>query len=593
MDRLSEALETLSTEDLAHIRSIVGVPGSSGKQAVLRALSSYSGIDRLLSDMSGEELSLLSQLWKSKTGLTYSELSRELSIDADDIERIALSLNTKLVVYILKNRKHLNNRLDKVYIQEPVEGAISFVSDAEISERARVVLEVMSKPSPKNVLEIPRKILPLVDVLIDEGGTSRYAACVERFDQNDLDAMISEGIEKEIITLGHVQTKPFVTLLMIHPHAIPSLKTRKEPHHKGHIDNRYNLLNNLLGTFDMVTSRGLYLTQQHDFRKTDFKRVSDNLIPLYDHRMMTIDADESARLSLHLLYRLGTLSLRKEAIHIDLSGIEREISDPEKFMTRALKASLKKGVDDPLFSSPYPAPTHEEIRTLLDILNDHDGIDAVRFKMIFCAMRTEKYPSSLRVADDKRDHPALRFVIALRYALLFGLVSIDEGVFRHTAAKKEYQPSAYINPDFTILIPAREMPKDLLYRVLSCTDLVRNDVVLQCRISKDSVLSAHKRKMHPDRIITDLEKFLKNGVPQNMIFMIREWISQSLEVFVKEVLLIKVNHPSFIDDLVAGTVKDSVIERISPNHAIIRREMLDDIVRAATKHNAIISLFTD
>jgi hypothetical protein len=99
--------------------------------------------------------------------------------------------------------------------------------------------------------------------------------------------------------------------------------------------------------------------------------------------------------------------------------------------------------------------------------------------------------------------------------------------------------------------------------------------------------------MHPDKIISELEQYLKNGIPQNMIFMIKEWIAQSLEISVKDVLVLKVNHPSFIDDLLSGPIKDAIVERISPLHAIVKRDMIDEIIRAATKHNAIISLFSD
>jgi hypothetical protein len=309
--------------------------------------------------------------------------------------------------------------------------------------------------------------------------------------------------------------------------------------------------------------------------------------------MMTIDAEDSARFALHILNKMGTLQVKKEAIHLDLSVIERELLDPAKFLSKALKNSLKKGIDDPIFSSPFPVPTQGEIDIITSIVGESGGIAPLRLKNIFCATVMVKNPASIRAREDRKDHPVERFITALRYTLLFGLILFEDGQYRITGEKTSYEPAAYINPDFTILIPAMDIPKAVLYRVLACTDLVRNDVVLQCRISKDSILSAHKRRMHPDKIITELEEFLKNGIPQNMIFMIKEWIAQSLEISVKEVLVLKVNHPSFIDDLLSGSIKDAVVERISPLHAIVKRDMIDEIVRAATKHNAIISLFSD
>jgi hypothetical protein len=594
MDKLTEALESLSTDSLVHIRSIIGVTSSAGKQALLKAMLTVGGIDRILSGLSSEELAFLYSLWKSKSGLTYSELSRELSIDSDEIEKIALTASSRLLVYILKNRRHLNNRLDKVYLHEPIAELFMFGSDNDVTAHARSLAEAfIEPPSKKSQVDISKKVMPLFDALIDEGGASHYTALSARFEQDQLDAMINEGIAKENIRLIHTVNKPFASLILIHPKAAAATRDRKDAHVKTSFDNRYNLLNNLLCVYDMVTSRGLYLTQQHDFRKTDFKRVSDSLIPLYDHRGMTVDAEESARLALHILNRLGTLHLKKEAINIDLTPLERELLEPAKLQGHALKAALKKGPDDPLFASPFAVPTNEEIHAITGIIGENNDVDLLRLKMQFCAARIEKHPLSIRVHEDRHDHPSERFTTALRYALLFGIVSIEEGFYRQTLVQTEHVPSVYINPDFTILIPARELPRDLLYRILSCTELVKNDVIMQCKISKDSILAAHKRHMHPDRVIIELEKYLKNGIPQNMLFMIGEWIAQSLELQISDVLLLKVNHASFIDDLLAGSLAGAIIERISPTHAIIQRDMLDEIVRSATKHNAIISLFAD
>jgi hypothetical protein len=161
-----------------------------------------------------------------------------------------------------------------------------------------------------------------------------------------------------------------------------------------------------------------------------------------------------------------------------------------------------------------------------------------------------------------------------------------------SATKTAQDPSAYINPDFSIMIPPDDLPSDTLYRVLSCTDVTKNDVVMHCKITKESVLAAHKRRMHPEKYLGELERYLKNGIPQNLLFMVKEWIAQSLELSIQECVIIKSNHPSFIDDILTGSLKAAVIERISPNYAVIKRSMVDEVVKSGTKHNAIISLFS-
>ena len=181
----------------------------------------------------------------------------------------------------------------------------------------------------------------------------------------------------------------------------------------------------------------------------------------------------------------------------------------------------------------------------------------------------------------------------MRTALFFGLVSMAGGKCRvEKAGSEEREPGAYINPDFSIMIPPDDLPASTLYRVLSCTDVTKNDVVIHCKITKESVLAAHKRRMHPEKYLAELEAHLKNGIPQNLVFMVKEWIAQSLELSIQECVIVKANHPSFIDDMMTGPLKTAVIERVSPVHAIVKRSMIDEIVKAGTKHNAIISLFS-
>jgi hypothetical protein len=592
MDKLTEELDSLSSDDLAVLRTILEVSSSSGKAALAKAMCTYGGIDKIFSRLSTNEIRASHLLSKAPVGLTFAELSKELECETDEVERISKSLHSKALVYILKNRKHLNNRLDKVYIQPALLQFLSFVKDDEFVKSISALSESLADKNGKTV-EIPKKAQQIMTYLVETGGVATYKAIIAT-GIADPDTLLTELIEKDLVSVFHAPTAPFATLIVVTQKGFFSSTLKAETAQKTSINNRYYLLNNILITYDIVTSRGLYLTQQHEFRKTDFKRVSDALIPMHDQRGLSIDPDDSARFALHILSRMGALSLKKEAVQIDITPLEKIISDPVKFASTAARSSVKKHPDDPLFQSPFSVPSLEEIEAIIDFINDNPGTEFTRLRMSFILGRIIKSPALLRTSADAKSLPGEKFAAALRYAFLYGIISLENGIYSVRPVhdeEKEKIPSAYINPDYTVMVAPEEIPGEVLYKILSCSEMKLNDVVMQCKITRESILSAHKRRMIPDKIITEFEPYLKNGIPQNLHFMVKEWISQSLEVSIREVLVLKTNHASFIDDLLAGTLKSAVIERISPTHAIVKRDSIDDIVRAATKHSAIISLF--
>lgn len=592
MDKLTEELESLSSDDLAVLRTILEVSSSSGKTALAKAMCTYGGIDKIFSRLSSNEIRAAHLLSKAPAGLTFGELSRELEVETDEIEKISKHLHSKALVYILKNRKHLNNRLDKVYIQPSLLPFLSFVKDEDFVKNISALSASLAEKNGKSI-EIPKKSQQVMTYLVETGGAATYTALIHS-GITDPDPLLAELLAKDLISVFHAPAAPFATLVILTQKGFLSTVAKKEAAQKSLINNRYHLLNNILITYDIVTSRGLYLTQQHEFRKTDFKRVSDALIPMHDQRGLSIDPDDSARFALHILSRMGALSLKKEAVQIDITPLEKVISDPVKFCSTAERASVKKHPDDPLFQSPFTVPSLEEIEAIIDFIKENPGTEFTRLRMSFILGRIAKSPALMRTSNDAKSLPGEKFAAALRYAFLFGIISLDNGVYSvrpvHDSEGKKI-PSAYINPDYTVMVEPEEIPGEVLFKILSCSELKQNDVIMQCKITRESILSAHKRRMNPDKIITEFEPYLKNGIPQNLHFMVKEWIAQSLEVSIREALVLKTNHASFIDDLLAGTLKSAVIERISPNHAIVKRDSVDDIVRAATKHSAIISLF--
>ncbi len=168
-----------------------------------------------------------------------------------------------------------------------------------------------------------------------------------------------------------------------------------------------------------------------------------------------------------------------------------------------------------------------------------------------------------------------------------GSLKLNERI-EHTIAKVD-DKSIYIDSDFSLMIPKESISAEALYIILCFTEIIKNDVMINVKITKESILKSYKRKMNTDMFISTLKKYSKNEMPQNMSFLLKDWIDQTLVLTISNVVLMKTNHPAFLEELSYSSIKEAVIEKLSDNYVIIDREYFDRLVKFASKQNAIIS----
>ena len=248
-----------------------------------------------------------------------------------------------------------------------------------------------------------------------------FAQIIESSRIEDAAKLLQECMEKDLIGIHQTPTTPFTTVCIMKEKTLKAFLRKNEGSQNATVNNRFNLLNNILHSYDTISSRGLYLTQQHDFRKADFKRVSDSLLPMFDYRGIAADPDDAARLCIMILNRLGTISVKKDVVHIDLTHFDKELSDPDKFRTVALKAALKKNADDTLFTPPYILPTPEELSSLLDYLALNGGVDFSVSRTSFILNRLIfRQNTAEQVCCETGTSPGEKFASSLRTALFMG-----------------------------------------------------------------------------------------------------------------------------------------------------------------------------
>jgi len=161
----------------------------------------------------------------------------------------------------------------------------------------------------------------------------------------------------------------------------------------------------------------------------------------------------------------------------------------------------------------------------------------------------------------------------------------------HEKPEPNYKKCIYINPDFTLMIPSEELPSEAVYFLLTHTEVNNDDVVLNCIINRSALVQAYKRGVELPHFMNTLEKYSKNEIPQNLTFLIKDWLKQTVKIEVKDTILLHASHPSFIQEMLVGRKKKTIVEQISPHYAIIDKDHLEDIVKIAKANDALISLF--
>ncbi|HPJ40580.1 MAG TPA: helicase-associated domain-containing protein, partial [Spirochaetota bacterium] len=166
-------------------------------------------------------------------------------------------------------------------------------------------------------------------------------------------------------------------------------------------------------------------------------------------------------------------------------------------------------------------------------------------------------------------------------------------VEQDTLEQEMEQKCIYINPDFSLMIPKQEIPSEDLYHILTHTEIAKDDIILNTKISKASILRAFKRGMAQEPFLTSLRRFSRNDIPQNLTFMLQEWAQQTIRVNIMNAIIIHSNQPSFLEELSYGKLGHAIIEKISPNYAVIDREHLDEVIKTAQDRDAVIRLFEE
>lgn len=625
MKKIINAVKNLSGQQVDRLRVLLKTkPSRDSSQEIISSLLSYRGLDLILSHLKKDELKVLNAVYSEKDGITFGELEKRENINIDKIEAVARGLSSKLLVYVLKNRQKLHNRLDKIFIIPELRDFLHPLKDDAISEYYKSIKSGIEKKKIAGCEELESlgsdsTSYKLLRFLFKSGGIGTLSESSKIVNQKNSETILTDLKKKSLITIYHDLSTSCKTYLFLNKDVFiyMSQNGHTEPviNENVNINNHFMFLLNLLNLYDIISTYGLFITRQKEFRKIDCTRLADSMYRIYDFNGKEIDRSDLFRLCLFIFYINKSITVKRDAVIISLKNIQGVIEDPVKFLLIIINSLQSIDIDNELFSAPFEVPSIEDIISIIKNINKStaSSYSYLRLTRILNPLSELKSREIQDISRARKDIKS-NFNITMRFLCITGIIEIENGNVRLTetgriiaskllkqkvskgqepASDSDAMKKIYINPDFTLIVPQNEVPSVSLYHILAHTDIIKEDVIINARINKNSVLNAYKRGMSVKNFFSHLKKYSKLGIPQNLEFTINEWINQTVKLNIREVILLRASHSSFIDELAFSDFKAGLIERISPEHAVIDRRYLDRIIKFARKGEAVIDLFDE
>ncbi|MBN1501098.1 MAG: hypothetical protein JW982_13135 [Spirochaetes bacterium] len=577
-------MEKKNPDEIKELCERLGLEKIRNADGLTKFINSYSGINRIFSTFNSSDLEIIEEL-TCNNGVTYTELNRRLKLSIEEIVDFSSKLDYYGIGYTLKNRKHLNNKLDKIALYPSIEELLKPIKNDSLTIEGLK----FSKQSGFN-----KNLREFISFLNENGNIMTLDFINKHFPGDKIESLLMTAVSEKIIHIHHKLSSPFETIVssveFIEKAPVISNIAKKA-------DNGYNILNNLFYTYDIISSHGLFYTQQEKFRKVDKRRIIDNIIPLFDSGGRILDEDNSLFIMLKIFDILKVMKEHRGSIHIEIDPEKLLNFDPFQMYRYIFLKSSDYGNNEK-FNTTVIIPTISDLKLLKSVfslsksLSREDLINLIFHQKI-------KQDFSIFKSFEHNFYRIKESSIALADAsIIFGLSKISNNMIELTEIgrklmfslpEKKSSKCIYINPNMTLLIPQNEIPPSDLFTLLNYIKVVKHDILIEAQITKQSILNAYKRKMGPAVFMTMLLNNSKNDIPQNFSFLIDEWIHQLNEVSIGYVTLLRSSSSAFLDNLMHHK-KKVIIARINENFAVIDRNRIDEITSLADDDSTQISI---
>jgi len=598
MRTLLQHIETLEKKERYTLARMLGFhdPQKATAKDIVSRMSSYVGVELIFSQCNPDEISILQFL--AANDIHFRDIEHNLHIPIHQIEKTAQLMASKSIIYILKNRQLLSNKLDKICLYSELRQMLHPIDTQTLYQYCNEIIKHITT----NTSSTPRK------ATLSDSASNFLKLCIQRgcvvsvkYAIDTLGIVKAQNVLNELkmnncIRIFHRISTHFSGMIIVHPDYIQIKNESKN----AHIHNHFMALIAMLKANDCISSKGLFLTQEGNLRKSDIDKITKALHAVSIQTTgKTLTSAQITQLALYLLSITNSLSVTTTNVNSTLKHLQKFLLHPHQITHMILQAAGKE--NNPLFPNPLPV-NNDVIKSVVRIIKKYMNKSLDTYILIhFLESLPAIYSEPLQLIDDYFENVRINVLTAINFLCAIGIIEImnntiqfsDIGKIIFQQDKKFSQMTAktiYINPDFSIVIPYHEIPSDISYILLAFTDITSTDVTIHAKISKISILNAIKRGMNPEIFISVLKEYAKNQLPQNIRFQLDEWIGRTPSVTIKRGVILSSDKKEFIDELSHSLPKGAIVERISNNHIIISESALDTVIKFAQKKDVVMTI---
>jgi len=597
-------------KELAHILSIK----TSSEAKIREAMLNFFTLYRIISSFNRDELSIFKVLYSGNDGISFGEIQKILDLDIDIIEKSVLNISGFMLAYVIKNRQMLSKKMDKIHCIQEVSEIFNITDSTAVTDYLNKAAETLiskNESLPDEVLK-DEKSLDIVKSIIEKGCIIQSENLMELFPSKEYEKKINEMIEKgQLVIFNIINDRPYVYIGLNSKVLLQGAATYKKKNIPStvNVSNNFKAVSNILKAYDVISSSGLFLTKQSKFRKIDLKKISETMLEIYLADGTPLPDEERAFISMQMLNMLKCLRLDRDIGIISIKNISEKIEDPVS-ITKTIILKIQEGIkagDE--FKGDFLFPDYAGMKGIMSILPGVKSIDYDYLKLIFITLCTASHFKKLEndfenfiIESEEMFERSLDFLTVCGLCeTVSGRITLSESGKKITALiqnKKhhkeiEMKKCIYISPDFTLMIPHRDIDPASLYTIMAFTEISKEDVVIEAAITKISIINAKKRGMNIERFIQTLKNYAKNDIPQNLEFLLDDWTNQTISINISRPILLHASHGSFIDEILYSSSSKTIMTRISENYAILDKDSIDTVVKFSKKFDAVISIFEE
>jgi hypothetical protein len=598
MRTLLQHIDTLEKKERYTLSRLLGFqdPQKATAKDIASRMSSYVGVELIFSQCNPDEISILQLL--AANDIHFRDIEHNLHIPIHQIEKTAQLLASKSIVYILKNRQLLSNKLDKICLYSELRHMLHPIDTQTLYQYCNEIIKHITSNTSSTARKAPisDSASNFLKLCIQRGCIVSVKYAIETLGIIKAHNVLNELTINNCIRIFHKISTHFSGIIIVHPDYIQIKNESKNIH----VHNHFMALIAMLKAYDCISSKGLFLTQEGNLRKSDIDKITKALHAVSIQTTgKPLTSAQITQLALYLLSITNSLSVTTTNVNSTLKHLQKVLLHPHQITNMIIQAAGKE--NNPLFPNPLPV-NNDIIKSVVRISKKYTNKTLDTYILIhFLESLPEIFSESIQEIDDYYENVRINVLTAINFLCAIGIIEIiynaiqfsDIGKIIFQQDKKSSQKTAraiYINPDFSLVIPYHEIPSDISYILLAFTDITSTDVTIHAKISKISILNAIKRSMNPEIFISVLKEYAKNQLPQNIRFQLDEWIERTPSVTIKRGVILSSDKKEFIDELSHSLPKGAIVERISDNHIIISESALDTVIKFAQKKDVVMTI---